>query len=327
MALAQLSSSAVYPARSTALGAEVLRGLAARPKTLSPWLFYDAKGSALFEQITSLPEYYVTRTERAIFTAHAGEIVRHAAGNRPLAVVELGAGTAAKTGLLLESVAARQGSVEYYPIDVSESALLEAREHLERECANVHVYPRVGDYTEGLGQIDIPGMRRLVLYIGSSIGNFEPDDAAELLSGLRAQLAPGDQLLLGADQVKDAAALLAAYDDSQGITAAFNRNVLHRINRELEANFEPWRFIHEARWNSRLSRIEMHLCSEGDQTVHIAALGITLDFAAGETIHTENSYKFTDPRITDLLSSAGFGLRRTWKDNSGWFGVYLAEVL
>ena len=327
MATAKTLSLSVLDARATALGGEVLRGLTAEPRTLSPWLFYDAVGSALFEQITALPEYYVTRTERAIFAAHAAEIVAVAAGEERLAVVELGAGTASKTGLLLAAAAARQGMVDYYPIDVSETALLEAREHLQREFADVHVHPRVGDYTEGLGAIEAPGLRRLVLYIGSSIGNFEPTDAAALLADVRSQLAKGDQILLGADQVKPAAMLLAAYDDPQGITAAFNRNVLRRINHELDADFNLSCFQHEARWNPELSRIEMHLRSEGSQAVRIPALGLTLRFAPGETIHTENSYKFTDAAIFAMLRSAGFALRREWKDERGWFGVYLAAAV
>jgi L-histidine N-alpha-methyltransferase len=314
----------VESARDTALGAEVLQGLLATPKTLSPWLFYDERGSELFEQITELPEYYVTRTERAILAEHAGEIVREA--GEGLAVIELGAGTASKTGLLLAAAVERQGSVDYHAIDVSETALTEAKRHLEAELAGVHVHTRVADYTEGLGQIEAPGMRKLVLYIGSSIGNFEPGDATDLLTAVRGELAPGDHLLLGADQVKDERVLLAAYDDAQGVTAAFNKNVLRRINRELGADFALNTFAHEARWNGVSSRIEMHLRSERAQSVDIPGLELAIDFAAGETIHTENSYKFTDARIVVMLEKAGFALRREWKDERGWFAVYLAEA-
>ena len=327
MALAKAISLSAEPARETPLGAEVWRGLTAAPKTLSPWLFYDQRGSVLFEQITELPEYYVTRTERSIFAAHAGAIIAEAAANQRLAVIELGAGTASKTGLLLAAAAAHQGSVEYYPIDVSESALIEATRHLELEFPDVHVHPRVADYTEGLGQIEAPGLRKLVLYIGSSIGNFEPGDATALLTEVRNQLNPGDHLLLGADQVKSEAALLAAYDDAQSITAAFNKNVLRRINRELEADFHLDAFNHEARWNRSESRIEMHLRSQCRQSVEIAALALTIQLAEGETIHTENSYKFTDALLLAMLEQAGFALRRQWKDDRGWFGVYLAEAV
>jgi L-histidine N-alpha-methyltransferase len=267
------------PAGDTTLGLEVRSGLTASPKTLSPWLFYDTRGSALFEQITELPEYYLTRTERAILAAHAPEIVRLAAADQRLAVIELGAGTASKTGLILAAATAHQRTVEYYPIDVSASALEEACRHLELELPGVHVHPRVADYTEGLGQIEASGMRKLVLYIGSSIGNFEPRAAVKLLKSVRAELAPGDRLLLGADQVKSEARLLAAYNDAQGVTAAFNKNILRHINHELDADFHLNGFDHEARWNPEQSRIEMHLRSRVQQTVSIPQLDLTVEFA------------------------------------------------
>jgi dimethylhistidine N-methyltransferase len=310
----------------TSLGLEVRRGLTSDPKTLSPWLFYDNRGSELFEKITELPEYYLTRTERAILAEHAAEIILEAAGGARLAILELGAGTASKTGLLLAAAAEYQQHVDYYPIDVSESALAEAQRHLEAELPGIHVHPRVADYTEGMGRIEAPGMRKLVLYIGSSIGNFEPEDATELLKAVRAEMVPGDTLLLGADQVKDAAILLVAYDDAQGVTAAFNKNVLRHINQELDADFQLDAFEHEARWNRERSRIEMHLRSRTAQQVAIPALGLTVGFREGETIHTENSYKFTDERILGMLAAAGFALRREWKDEHGAFAVYLAEA-
>ena len=192
---------------SSGIGMEVFTGLSERPKTLSPWLFYDQAGSRLFEAITELPEYYVTRTERQILAKHAAEIVAAAAGGRDLSIIELGAGTATKTGLLLDAAVAQQGSVTYYPIDVSETALQEARTRLESEMPQVTVEPIVADYTEGMRQNNAAGLagagRRLVLYIGSSIGNFSPADAIEVLRGVRAQLTPGDCLLLGTDMVKD----------------------------------------------------------------------------------------------------------------------------
>jgi L-histidine N-alpha-methyltransferase len=324
---AAFSLSSLPVARQTAVGEEVFRGLTSSPKTLSPWLFYDSEGSRLFEQITELPEYYVTRTERAIFAEHADLILKLAAGSERLAAIELGAGTAAKTGLLLAAAVRRQGDLDYYAIDVSASALDEAKAHLERELAGVHVHTRVADYTDGLGQIDAAGARRLVLYIGSSIGNFEPRDAAALLSAIRAELTPGDRLLLGADQVKSMELLHAAYDDAAGVTSAFNKNVLVRINRELGANFQLARFAHRARWNAARSRIEMHLESTVAQTVLVPALELELNFSAGETIHTENSYKFTDDGVIGILESAGFELLREWKDAQGWFGAYLATAI
>ncbi len=203
----------------TSLGSEVYRGLTSRPRTLSPWLFYDQEGSHLFEQITELDEYYLTRTERAIFQTNADAIIAAAAAPTPhglqrdLTVIELGAGTATKTGLLLEAAVRRQEAVTYYGIDVSESALHQAHQNLTAAIPGVTFESRVGDYTEGLGEIPTDGTRRLVLYIGSSLGNFEPADASQLLRDIRNQLAPGDMLLLGVDMTKDIPTLIAAYDD------------------------------------------------------------------------------------------------------------------
>jgi L-histidine Nalpha-methyltransferase len=312
---------------SSPVAVEVLNGLTERPKSLSPWLFYDQRGSQLFEEITELPEYYVTRTERQILAEHAEEIVSAAAGGRDLSMIELGAGTATKTGLLLNAAVGLQGSVTYRPIDVSETALEEARTRLEAELPEVTVEPIVADYTEGMRQNGASHTgRKLVLYIGSSIGNFSPADALEVLRGVRAQLLPGDCLLLGTDMVKDVDTLLAAYDDAAGVTARFNLNVLVRINRELDANFNPNLFRHRARWNEQHSRIEMHLESLLAQKVALRALDMEVRFARGETIHTENSYKFTDERVVALLTRAGFKLRQQWSDPNHWFTVYLAAA-
>jgi L-histidine N-alpha-methyltransferase len=312
---------------SSPVAVEVLNGLTERPKMLSPWLFYDQKGSQLFEEITELPEYYVTRTERQILAEHAEEIVTAAAGGRDLSMIELGAGTATKTGLLLNAAVGLQGSVTYRPIDVSETALEEARTRLEAELPEVTVEPIVADYTEGMRQNSASHTgRKLVLYIGSSIGNFSPADALEVLRGVRAQLLPGDSLLLGTDMVKDVGTLLAAYDDAAGVTARFNLNVLVRINRELDANFNPKLFRHRARWNEQQSRIEMHLESLLAQKIALRALDTEVRFALGETIHTENSYKFTDERVVALLTRAGFKLRQQWSDPNHWFTVYLAAA-
>ena len=280
-----------------------------------------------------------------------------AARGERLSILELGAGTATKTGLLLAAAVRRQGAVAYYPIDVSASALNEAQQHLEEELPGVSVHPRVGNYTESLGEHwheyatgkettgrdatgteargeDATGKdatRKLVLYIGSSIGNFEPADATQLLTDIRAQLAPGDSILIGADQAphpqKSLDLLLAAYNDAAGVTAAFNKNVLLRINRELGADFRPECFGHEARWNPGQSRIEMHLVSLVPQRIRLPALEMDVSFSVGETIHTENSYKFTDGRLLAILEEAGFAARQQWKDPQEWFGVYLAEAV
>jgi L-histidine Nalpha-methyltransferase len=324
-----LSSIPALPeAAQTPVGAEVYVGLTSRPKTLSPWLFYDAEGSGLFEDITELPEYYLTRTERGIFSRHADEIIAAAddGGTRPLTMIELGAGTAAKTSLLLEAVARRQGKVDFLAIDVSESPLTAAKERIEREIPSVTVTPRVADYTTGVADLPAHGKRRMVLYIGSSIGNFEPAHALNLLSDVRWRISSGDQLLLGVDRVKERSVLLRAYDDEAGVTAAFNKNVLARINRELGGTFNPRLFKHRARWNHEHSRIEMHLESLIPQQVRIDALELDVRFARGETIHTENSYKFTQKAVESMLEQAGFALTRCWTDEREWFGVYLATA-
>ncbi|MGH9595424.1 MAG: L-histidine N(alpha)-methyltransferase [Edaphobacter sp.] len=317
-------------------------GLAATPKTLSPWLFYDEAGSDLFEQITKLPEYYLTRTERSIFAAHAEEILREAASNRgphpagKLTLIELGAGTATKTGILLAEAVRQQGSVVYQPVDVSETALAEASENILKNIPGVTVRCQVTDYTREALPLDrLPNTRTLALYIGSSIGNFTPKGAREVLRNLRAQLLPGDTLLLGTDlrpgAHKTVATLLAAYDDAAGTTAAFNLNVLSRLNRDLGTDFDTENFRHKVIWNPAESRIEMHLESLTAQCVQIPAseggAAFTVNFAASETIHTENSYKFTAEAVTALLASASFKVARSWQDPQQLFAVTLATAL
>ncbi|MDR3725526.1 MAG: L-histidine N(alpha)-methyltransferase [Terracidiphilus sp.] len=312
----------------SSVAAAVREGLSTHPKRLPPWLFYDAAGSRLFEQITELPEYYLTRTERSILTAHAGEMIAQAAEGQRLRLVELGAGSADKTRLLLSAAVAQQGTVLYEPLDVSATALEDAKERIEQEIPGVRVAPLVLDYTQGLDGLepDAAGERRLLLYIGSSIGNFEPRAAERLLQRLRAGLEPGDCLLLGVDLSKDEATLLAAYNDAAGVTAAFNRNVLVRLNRELDANFDPEAFAHRAIWNAAESRIEMHLESRIAQRVHLAALNLEVDFTAGETIHTENSYKYAPGAPQVLLAEAGFAPVGSWTDAQGWFTVCLGRI-
>lgn len=315
------------PAETTAVAAEALRGLTATPKSLSPWLFYDEPGSQLFERITELPEYYLTRIERSIFAAHAEEIIAQAAQGQYLEIWELGAGTASKTGLLLRAAVDRQSEIHYYPIDVSETALAAACQQIEQSLPGVRVLPQVADYTRNFVlPAGSQANRRLVLYIGSSVGNFSPEDALALLKDIRRQLCPGDALLLGTDLVKDAATLLAAYDDAAGVTAEFNRNILRRLNRELGADFKAERFAHRAQWNATASRIEIYLESLEEQNVRIASLDMDVELAAGETIHTENSYKFTIASVRQLLNRAGFQLHRTWMDRRNWFGVHLARA-
>jgi dimethylhistidine N-methyltransferase len=305
----------------------VEEGLASQPKRLPPWLFYDAAGSELFEQITELPEYYLTRTERAILATHADRMIAQAADGRRLRIAELGAGSASKTRLLLAAAARRQGVVVYEPLDVSMSALEVARERIEREIPGVEVAPRLVDYAHELDlEPSDAGERRLVLYIGSSIGNFEPEAAAMLLRRIHASLQPGDGLLLGVDLVKEDSILRAAYDDAAGVTSAFNRNLLTRLNRELGAEFDAETFAHRAVWNAAESRMEMHLESRVAQSVRVAGLGLDVNFRAGERIHTENSYKYWPGQAEAMLGAAGFAPVESWMDAQGWFAVCLGRA-
>jgi L-histidine Nalpha-methyltransferase len=307
-----------------AIAADVAQGLRRSPKSLPPWLFYDQRGSELFEQITRLPEYYLTRTERAILEANADEICCLAGSN--LTVVELGAGTADKTRILLSRLLRRQLKLRYVPVDVSRAALESAEQRLRAELPDLDVRPIVADYTlDRFDPGEAPG-RKLVLYLGSSIGNFEPDAATALLSKVRASLRPGDCLLLGADRVKSESVLVPAYADAQGVTEHFNKNMLARINRELAADFDLENFRHIAEWNPRASRIEIYLESACRQSVQIGLLRMTVGFEAGERLHTENSYKYTDASIRRMLATAGFLLERTFSDPQQLFGVHLARV-
>jgi L-histidine N-alpha-methyltransferase len=307
---------------------EALTGLTSAPKTLSPWLFYDERGSQLFEAITALPEYYLTRTERAIFTKYGPSLPLQR--RAPVTIVELGAGSASKTGILLQQFADHQGGVLYQPIDISPTALDEAAASISEKVPGVIVESQVANYiTDGYNITRLERHRVLALYIGSSIGNFSPDEAIGILRNLRDHLEAGDSLLLGVDLApgkhKPIETLIAAYDDDAGVTAAFNRNVLVRLNRELGANFNVDGFAHRARWNAAASRMEMHLESLAAQTVAIA--GERIHFREGETIHTENSHKFTEASILALLEASGFKLDRLLHDDQQRFAVVLADAV
>lgn len=302
----------------------VREGLSTNPKRLPPKLFYDAQGSRLFEQITETQEYYPTRTERGIFREFVAEMVEQAGNN--LTLVELGAGSARKTRLLIEALLRRQMRLDFYPVDVSPAALREAFASLNGDYPNLRVAPIVADYSHGLPSLkEFPG-QKLALFLGSTIGNFEPEEAREFLVELRRSLAPGDALLAGFDMVKDAATLHAAYNDRQGVTACFNKNLLVRINRELGGRFDLAAFRHVAFWNPEASRIEMHLESLCEQTIWIQDLGRCFYFARGERVHTENSYKFSPAGIASLVERSGLRLEKTWTDAQGWFSEVLARV-
>jgi dimethylhistidine N-methyltransferase len=309
--------------RSKTLAEAVREGLLKRPKTLPCQFFYDEAGSALFEQICGLPEYYLTRTEDAILRDHAGAMVRLPGSNGTApALLELGSGSAAKTRRLIAAAIGHYGALRYVPIDVSRDALEESASLLERAFPDIWVTGFVADYHEALAEIaaQVRGPK-LVAFLGSSLGNYEADEAAELLTRVASVMGPGDRFLLGTDLAKDAAILEPAYDDAQGVTARFNRNLLVRINRELGADFAPDRFAHRAAYRPELGRVEMHLVSQGAQTVHVPGAGVTVDFEAGESIHTENSHKYTPQALATLAGRAGFAEEAAWTDARGWFRV------
>jgi len=323
----EVDRSASLDTRKALIG-EVQRGLLRRPRSLAPWMFYDACGSRLFERITQLPEYYPSRVERNILTGFADLIVAAASADtsQPVRLLELGAGTAAKTDVLLDAIVRMRDGVLYIPMDISPEALDMARERIASRLPEVCVEPVVANYVTDPPQIESFNGTTLAIYIGSSIGNFSPGEARTILKNLNSQLQVGDALLLGTDMVKDESTLVAAYDDADGVTAAFNLNVLHRLNRELGADFDTANFHHLARWNRVESRIEMHLESTRRQCVRIAAADLELQFEKRETIHTENSYKYTSDSIRLLLEDAGFEVEQTWTDARRWYAVTLART-
>jgi L-histidine Nalpha-methyltransferase len=327
-----MSATLDTPELCSAVVVEAVRGLAALPKTLPAWLFYDSEGTLLFEKITCLPEYYLTRTERDLLRCHAREMLDIAAAGDCVKLVELGAGTANKTGFLLAEALQRQPQVVYQPVDVSETALEIARMNIEAAFTGVEVQPQIADYTVEALNIDRELSERvLLIYLGSSIGNFTPKARRQLLKKLREQLLPGDRILIGADLVKDQQVLLLAYDDAEGVTASFNLNVLARLNRELGADFKLEMFEHLAVWNSIESRIEMHLESQVSQRIAIpsfdGAEDVIIHFAARETIHTENSYKFTAATMSSQLTEARFAPEKIWTDAESLFCLTLAEAV
>ncbi len=303
---------------------EVVFGLTSRPKTLPCKLFYDDHGSALFEQITELPEYYPTRTELEILQDCSREIVQ--AVGSAVSIIELGAGTATKTGTLLRAFARQQLRVQYFPVDISSAALASAQQRVREDCPGAVFRPVIADFSNGFNFLQNISGRKIVLYLGSSIGNFDGKDAVALLRKVRQRLSPDDTLLLGTDMVKGAEILVPAYDDAQGVTAQFNKNILRRINREFDANFDLDSFRHVAEWNPAKSRMEIYLESLCSQVAVLRTLGISVKLAAGERIHTENSYKYTLPMVEKMLCVSGFKLEKTWYDERKWFGLHLARV-
>ncbi|MEA2570502.1 MAG: L-histidine Nalpha-methyltransferase [Acidobacteriota bacterium] len=303
---------------------DVRHGLTAERRFLLPQYFYDALGSALFTAICELPEYYVTRAETEILNAHAAEIAE--AFQPPVRLVELGAGSGRKTRILIEALLERQPELEYAPLDIDPHILeLSARE-LTNTYERLRVTPLVGDFHDPREALVSSADRTVVLFLGSTIGNLDPDEAASLLTNVRGALRSGDALFLGADLRKPLDVLIPAYDDPLGVTAAFNKNVLARINRELGANFDLSQFAHRAIYDEQLGRIEMHLVSLAAQRVHIDALDLDVDFAEGETIHTENSHKYDEAALRSLAARGGFDVTKIWKDSRGWFADLLLTV-
>jgi L-histidine N-alpha-methyltransferase len=299
---------------------DVARGLRATPKELASKYFYDEEGSALFDAITRLPEYYPTRTERGILLARADEIAERSGADT---LIELGSGTSEKTRILLDALQRRGALQRFVPFDVDESTLKSAAVAVSGEYSGVAVHAVVGDFERHLGLLP-GGGRRMVAFLGSTVGNLNPEQRAQFLAEIRAGLEPGDTFLLGTDLVKDVRRLEAAYDDSAGVTAAFNRNLLHRLNRELDADFAPDRFEHVALFDKEREWIEMRLRSSVDQTVTVAELGLTVPFAAGEEMRTEISAKFRPDGLSAELTAAGLRLVELWTDPAGDFALSLS---
>ena len=303
-----------------ALREDVVRGLTATPKWLPPKWFYDARGSELFEEITRLPEYYPTRRERVILEARAAEIAAAADADT---LVELGSGSSVKTRLLLDAMRDHGTLRSYVPVDVSDSALAGAAEAIGRDYPGLAVHTVLADFEAHLDRLPREG-RRMIAFLGSTIGNLDVPARARFLSGLAAGMAPGDTLLLGTDLVKPVDRLVAAYDDAAGVTAAFNKNVLAVINRELGADFDADAFAHVAVWDAEQERIEMRLRSVRAQLATVSALDLTVKFDEGEELRTEISTKFREAGIERELAAAGLRTAARWTDPAGDFAVTLA---
>jgi L-histidine N-alpha-methyltransferase len=299
---------------------DVRVGLAATPKVLPPKYFYDARGSELFDEITRLPEYYPTRTERSILVGHAAQIARF---TRAETLVELGSGTSEKTRLLLRALRDAGTLRRFVPFDVDPAVLKDASAAVAGEFPGLRVEPVVGDFERHLRELP-RHPRRLLAFLGSTIGNLDPHQRAAFLAAVRATLGPGDAFLLGTDLVKAPERLVAAYDDAAGVTAAFNKNLLAVLNRDLGADFDLDEFDHVAVWDARREWIEMRLRSRQDQAVHVTTLGMAVHFARGEELRTEISAKFRPFTVERELAAAGLRLAEWWTDRAGDFAVSLS---
>lgn len=310
------------PARVASFAEDVRTGLGLRPYTLMPKYFYDDLGSALFETITHLPEYYLTRVERDLLATYGPQIV--AALEAPLELVELGSGSATKTRLIIDAILERQDALTFHPIDISPDALIESSHGLVAALEPLTVRAYAGDYFALLRAKRLETRERvLALFLGSNVGNFEPAQARELFGLLGGALKPGDGLLIGYDLKKDASVLELAYDDPTGVTAAFNKNLLARINRELGGDFDLRAFSFFARYDEADGVVRSHLRADRALTVRIPGAGIEVPFEAGETIHTESSYKFQPDEMLALLAPHGFAEHRTFSDAAGRYALSL----
>ena len=297
-------------------------GLLARPKTLPCRWFYDEAGSRLFEQICELPEYYLTRCERSILEEHAAEIAGRF--ERPATLVELGSGSASKTRRIIEAFLEQQDRLVFAPIDISRGMLTESAQILLEDYPELDIRAFAGRYETGLESLaSWTRAPRLTLWLGSSVGNLDRAQAASFLRGLSTGMHFSDRLLIGIDLRKDPRVLEAAYDDSQGVTARFNRNLLVRVNRELGGHFDPESFSHRASWQPSPGRVESHLVSRRDQQVRIETLGLEVSFTAGETIHTENSYKYSREEIETSAREAGMLCEAQWLDKDALYSLNL----
>lgn len=315
--------ASVAPGREpSTLADDVLNGFEQAPRQLPPKHFYDERGSALFDRICDTPEYYPTRTEAALIEGQGRAIV---AATRPQHIIELGAGTSRKTDALLAACEGEGVEPCYWPYDVCEGVLRQTAERLLPKFPWLRVNALVGDYTAGLENLPRPQGRCLYVFLGGTLGNFEPDPARTLLADIRGHMEPEDALLLGTDRVKARSVLEAAYNDAAGVSAEFNRNVLHVINSELDADFVPDDFRHEAVFNEAASRMEMYLIAQRPQTVAVGALGRSYQFSEGEGIFTEISRKFTTERLRQELAAGGLALAEEWQDPDGYFSLTLSR--
>jgi L-histidine N-alpha-methyltransferase len=309
---------------AAAMAHDVWEGLSASPKELSPKYFYDERGSLLFERITELEEYYPTRAERAILAARSAEI--HAVAGTPGTLVELGSGSASKTRHLLSAMRDAGCLQTYVPVDISEEITYETARTLVEEYPGLEVRGLVCDFESDLERIHCDGSPRLIAFLGGTIGNLYPGERREFLTRIAALFGPGDHLLLGTDLVKDTTRLEAAYDDAAGVTAEFNKNVLQVLNRELGADFDLDAFEHVSRYDAREERMDIRLRSLVAQTVQLAGLEMTIQFAAGEEMRTEISTKFTRERLEAVYAEAGLEMRGWFTDSAGDYALSLARV-